>query len=226
MKKSLIGKNACFKRCVFFSVSIILIFHGIILCAVQQQPPQQSCLTLEQIFGLLEKKVDQNVIIENVEKYGANIEMDYSTAAKLARAGASDKLIETIKNHPCAALSITSPKDGAECGAVLKLEGKSENFPGKYLWAFAHVKYLKDKWWPQVGTIDVGNDGRWQGMAYLGGPQDTGFDFEIVVMWVEANVHQMLKDYLNKGDQTGNYPPMSLPGGSPSAKVVVKKIKH
>jgi hypothetical protein len=226
MKKSLIGKNACFKRCVFFSISIILIIHGTILFAGQQQPHKKSCLTLKQIFGLLEKKVDQKIIIENVEKFGANIEMDYSTAAKLARAGAIDKLIETIKSHPCAALSIISPKNGAECGSVAKIEGKSEKFPGKYLWAFAHVKFLKNKWWPQVGAIDVGKDGRWQGMVYLGGPQDTGFDFEIVVMWVEANVHQMLKDYLNKGDQTGKYPPMSLPKGSPSAKVVVKKIKH
>ncbi|HLP62788.1 MAG TPA: hypothetical protein VK186_28375 [Candidatus Deferrimicrobium sp.] len=226
MRKFLIGNNACIKRCVLFSVIIILIIQGTILCAQQQDPLQQSCLTLEQIFGLIEKKVDQNIIIENVEKYGTNIEMDYNTAVRLARVGAIDKLIEAIKNNPCAAISITAPKDGAECGAVVKLAGKSKNFPGKFLWAFTHVKYLKDKWWPQVGAIDIDEGGSWQGMAYLGSPQDIGFDFEIVVMWVDENVHQMLKEYLNKGDQTGNYPPMSLPDGSPSAKVVIKKIKQ
>ena len=211
----------------FFKVFIVLsISFPLSMSCFLSAQEQNKCLTMEQIVKLLEKDVEQEIIIENVKKYGSDLKMNTETISKLVRAGASDQLLKVIENHPCTALSITFPENGTECGSATKIEGTSKKFSGKFLWVFAHVKYLTNKWWPQVGAVKVADDGKWETMAYLGGSQDVGFDFEITAIWVDESTNQMLSNYLNRGDQTGHYPPMQLPKGSPSATVILKKTKH
>jgi hypothetical protein len=186
---------------------------------------QQNCLTIQNIQNLLEKKVDQLEIIKLIEKFGVDFELDTKTTTKLVRAGASDALLEVISQHLCTDLNIIRPTDGQECGSSVKVEGKSKGFPGKFLWIFAHVKYLRNMWWPQMNAVNLEPNGHWEMIAFLGGPQDVGFEFEITATWVDSSSNKMLNDYMTAGNQTGNYPGIKLPEGSPSTNVTVKKVR-
>ncbi|HEB35871.1 hypothetical protein LCGC14_0843930 [marine sediment metagenome] len=191
-----------------------------------QEKKQIDCLTLEQILNLIKKEVYQSEIIKQVKKYGVNFKLDRKITAQLVRVGANDSLLEAIEKNYCVELKIISPSQDIECGASVIVEGWSNNFSGKFLWVFAHVKFLKDTWWPQPGPLSIEPDGRWSGIAFLGGSQDISFDFEIKAMWVGSSVDRMLRNYLRRGEETKNYPGMRLPEGSPSAMVTVKKVSH
>lgn len=207
----------------FCALIYLIIIWGMAFTLPDQN--ESRCLTLQQVLNLL-KKVDQKKIIEQVERFGVDFELGRQTTARLVRAGAEDALLEAIEVNYCAELKIISPAEGAECGANVKVEGQSRKFPNKDLWIFAHMKSFKDKWWPQPGPVNLEEDGRWSGVAFLGGPQDIGFDFEIKALWVDSSVNEMLKDYLRRGDQAGEYFGIALPEGSPSAMVTVKKVRH
>ncbi|RMH17290.1 MAG: hypothetical protein D6696_16105 [Acidobacteria bacterium] len=185
----------------------------------------QEPFTLDQVLELLEAKADQEEIIEQIESHKADFELSRENLTALVRAGASDALLEAIEAHPYQPLVITSPAEGAEVGAYARVTGRSQPIPGKHLWLFAHRKDLA-VWWPQSGEILLEEDGTWQQSAFLGQPQDVGFDFELVVRWVSDDVHRRMVDYLSRGEATGHFPGIRLPDGEPSATVTVRKTSH
>jgi len=221
-----------FKHKVYFFKKVLIIslyFQFILVQGIlfsQEEKGQNECLDLQQVLGLLEKNVDQTRIIDQVKKFGVDFELDTKVTTQLVRAGANDNLLEIIENSTCGSpIVITSPKSGEEVGASVRVEGKSKTFSGKYLWVFAHREGLT-VWWPQGGTIKVSEDESWRQVAYIGGHQDIGFDFEVKAIWVDEKTDRDLKDYLARGEKTGEFPGIPLPDGFPTATVIVHKVRH
>jgi hypothetical protein len=213
------------------------VFVHILCCLVlgfslpaQQDKQVPKCLKLEDVIKLLKNKdVVPKSIVKDVAKYKADFKLDTKTTSKLVREGASDELLKAIEENPCSDLTnltILFPTTGMECGRAVKVEGVAQKIPGKYLWVFAHAKFLINQWWPQVAVAHVNDTGKWVGRAYLGEKADIGYNFEIVARWVTPEIHGKLTAYISRGSQTGHYPPIELPKGSPSAKVIVKKTAH
>ncbi len=208
---------------------LLLLVSMVFIMPTFSRAEESKAFTLEQIIKLLnEGKITQSEMIQQIEKYKVDFKLETNEAIKLTRAGASDELLESIKKNyiTIEKIVITSPSNGEECGATIKVEGKSEKFPNKFLWVFSHRADLTDKWWPQTGVVKVNEDGRWLIGVTLGQPQDVGFNFEIKAIWVDKNIHNQMEEYLVSGEKTNSYPPIRLPEGEPSAQVTIKKVKH
>lgn len=190
-------------------------------CSENANKPFES----EEIITLIKGGVPEKEIIKQVEKVKVNFALDIKTTANLVRAGCSDKLLIVIKQNNFSKLIITSPVNGARCGAQVKVSGTAEKVDGKHLWLFSHRAGL-NMWWPQSGEVVVNDDHSWVQGVYLGQQQDVGFDFEITAIWVDNGVHRQMSDYLVSGGITGHYPGIPLPEGFPSCTVIVKKEIH
>jgi hypothetical protein len=193
--------------------------------SVQQEASSRRSLTADQIIDLLKNKVKETEIKNQIAKFKVDFDLTPESTAKLVRAGAGDELLEAIKTNRSGELVITYPRNGEECGATTRIEGRSMIISDKFLWVFAHRKGLS-AWWPQSGVVSVEKNGMWVQGINLGGLQDVGFDFEIKAMWVDATVDRRMKDYLANGEKTGQYPGIPLPEGAPIAEVTVRKVRH
>ena len=215
------------KLCVLLLI-FIFVLNG--FASAQEKDVSLKPFDLDQIIKLLMEKIDEAEIIKQVKKYKVNFEYTRDVERKLIRAGASDDLLDTIKMSYIGkkedSLVITFPRNDEECGAVVRVEGISKKYPNRFLWVFAHRVDLTDQWWPQTSTVNVNDDGSWIIGANLGGPQDIGFPFEIVAMWVNESVHKKMKNYISTGASTNHYPPIQLPKGELTTKVKVRKVRH
>lgn len=211
------------------TLTIIILFSLLIQMTItfaQEETSSSEPFTLEDIIGLLENGVENTTIIEQIEENKVDFdELTVEDIRELIRAGASDELIEAIEENPYEPIVIISPREDEECGATVRVTGRSRIFPDRHLWLFTHVKGL-GVWWPQRGEVIVEENGEWVQGASLGGEQDIGFDFELKVIWVNEEVHEQMEEYLAKGEATGRYPGIRLPEGGPSVQVTVKKVRH
>ena len=202
---------------------------GIEEVIAQQEDKSLKPYSLSDILSLLEKKGARQISEEDILKRIEHSKVDFSLSAiiiaDLARAGASDRLIEAIGNSN-RDIVITSPTNGESCGPDIEVRGRSMRIKDKHLWVFAHRRMpaLKNKWWPQSGVVDVADSGEWVIDVHLGGNQDIGHPFEIRAVWVDKDVHRKMEEWLERSEQTGKYPPIPLPEGTPSAQVTVTRI--
>ncbi|OLD27721.1 MAG: hypothetical protein AUJ04_03370 [Acidobacteria bacterium 13_1_40CM_3_55_6] len=203
----------------YFWVASFLFF---VLSVTARNSIAQQPFSVQQVTSLLEKKVAESEIQKQVEQYKVSFELTRENVTALTRAGASDQLLKVIEGNLYRDLVITSPKNDEEAGSVLKVYGKSKKVPNKHLWLFAQRKGLS-VWWPQGGEIELDEKDEWLQSTFVGQPQDVGFKFEIVAMWVSDSVHKDLIDYLQTSEKTGRYPGIRLPEGSPVARVTVRK---
>lgn len=184
---------------------------------------QTDCLTLQKILDLLGKKIEQQKIIEQVEKYGVDFNLDNKISIKLVRANASDSLLAAIERHYCAELTITSPTDSSEHGEMVRVRGNSRIISGKFLWVLAHRTDLGNEWWPQVSAIKPDSRGNWSRDTRIGEKQDIGSYFEIKAIWVDSLAHRELNGRIDIYRTEQRYPGIALPEGSPSTSVIVKR---
>ena len=107
-------------------------------------------------------------------------------------------------------VKIIGPDDGAlvtEFGAVA---GSAVLPTDSYLWVLVRRKGF-DGWWPQgEGAVPV-HQGQWQVSVTFGGPQDSGFDFEIAALVVGQSTHEFWTDWVARVKETGLFPPVRLP---------------
>lgn len=127
-------------------------------------------------------------------------------ASTLFPAGA---LAQTAKSSPCD-VTVTAPSTGAKAGSDVLVSGRATVPPGSALWAFAHRKGLAI-WWPQGGGPAEVDRGEYSVLVTLGGPQDVGAEFEILVEVVDGAESAKLDAWFKRADATGNYPGMGLP---------------
>jgi hypothetical protein len=100
---------------------------------------------------------------------------------------------------------------------------------GNALWAFAHRKGLAI-WWPQGGgAAAIDQRGEYDVLVSLGGPQDVGAEFDIILQVVDGAESAKLDAWFKRSAETGNYPGMTLPafvsGCGVPPKVTVIKIR-
>ena len=187
-------------------------------------------LTYDEIISLLSKKVDGNEICKQIKTVKVSFKLTTQQISKLVKSGASDNLLSCIESNVIvdkpfeAAIVITSPQRGEECGTNLQVSGTAKIIPGKHLWLFAHRRGLA-KWWPQSGEIIVEENGEWVQGAYIGQHQDIGFDFEIKAIWLDEATHSQVSQTLSTWEAQNSWPGMTLPAGEPVATVVVKKAR-
>jgi hypothetical protein len=225
LRKSSFLRDVCLVTCfIFFSVNVI----------AQETKP----LELQEVLNLMKRGVPEETLVNRIKELKVNFSLDTSDTAKLARAGASNSLLEVIKENYSKkgkngkinivtdenGLTISFPRDGFECGPNVVVKGTSRTIPGKHLWVYAHRSDLSG-WWPQQSAVKIKADGSWVQSVNIGGPQDIGFEFEIKAMWVSEAIHREMQQYMNDGVASREWPPIPLPEGGPSKMVTVKKVK-
>lgn len=193
------------------------------------QAGAKKTVTQDEIVKLLESKVPEAEIIKLVNSQAVDFTLTPGVTATLVRKGASDNLLAAIDKGKVQGsdLEITSPFLDQEVSHSVPVRGRSKDFSpqGKSLWLFAHRDDLEDMWWPQQSAVKVNAvTGEWVRGVSFGSNDDIGFDFEVMAIWVEAEVDRKLKDYIKLGARTGDYPPMPLPNGFPTASVKVRRV--
>jgi len=184
---------------------------------------QTEQINLEQVISLLEGDIPESEIIERIRQYQVDFLLTNENLRTLIRQGASDELLEAIEMYQYRELVITSLVDDDECGSQLRVEGRSDPFPDKHLWLFAHRRGLA-VWWPQGGEVFIEENGEWMQSAFIGQPQHVGFKFEVKAMWVGEEVHTQLMEYLRSGELSGRFPGIQLPEGSPVVQVTCRRV--
>jgi hypothetical protein len=81
---------------------------------------------------------------------------------------------------------------------------------GQYMWVAINPEKTPGLWWPQGGRITPLN-GQWDVQAWMGGDQDKGTKFNIIVISLDEEGDKYYLDYLAKGQKTGSYPGNPLP---------------
>ena len=102
---------------------------------------------------------------------------------------------------------ITSPKSGDDAPASIIVSGISLGMlpKGDHLWLVVNPHTNPGRWWPQE-QINTSSK-LWNSHANLGGEKDIG-KYDVAVVSVNDKDNQYYEDYLKKGNETGNYPPL------------------
>jgi hypothetical protein len=107
-----------------------------------------------------------------------------------------------------------SPKDESIQISPVSLTGTSKNLPqGKHFWIVVNP-HGSNGWWPQTSEIMIKPNGKWSGVALLGG--DKGKKFDIHFILADNQAHNEFNEYLTECTQTKKYPEKPLPSGSNS----------
>jgi hypothetical protein len=141
------------------------------------------------------------------QKYNARTLLRYNWRSRLSnvlprrvlRWHASQGLVE-----------ILSPRRGEDVGDTGMVRGRATLSAGTYLWVLAR-RHDVEGWWPQGdGPIPV-VDGSWSVPVDYGGPQDSGFQFEVAAVVVAQTVHERWLEWIQNVKSTGVFPPVRLP---------------
>jgi len=118
--------------------------------------------------------------------------------------------------HPGAAaqtgsfVKIISPHAEERVAGAGLVTGHAGLSAGSHLWILVRRKDV-DGWWPQgSGPVSV-VDGCWAVQVTYGGPRDAGFEFEIAALLVTQPVHENWLEWVRDVQNTGLFPPVSLP---------------
>ena len=110
-------------------------------------------------------------------------------------------------------VQILAPQHGAIVAGACMVEGTAIIPPDSYLWVLARRNDF-DGWWPQgAGAVPV-NGNQWSVSVKFGGPQDAGWDFEIVALAVRHPTHELWTGWVARVKETGQFPPVQLPAAS------------
>jgi hypothetical protein len=121
-------------------------------------------------------------------------------------------LTPTSTISPPIDVKIKSPTYGEIVSVSTIISGTSsgELPKGQYMWVAINPEKAPGLWWPQGGRITPLN-GQWDVQAWMGGDQDKGTKFKIIVISLDEEGDKYYLDYLAKGQKTGSYPGNPLP---------------
>jgi hypothetical protein len=109
-----------------------------------------------------------------------------------------------------ATVDILAPQSGATVSDTGMVEGSASMPSDSFLWVLARRKDF-DGWWPQgAGAVNVDRN-CWSVSVNYGGPQDTGFDFELAALVVRQSTHELWTNWVARVKETGLFPPVQLP---------------
>jgi hypothetical protein len=107
-----------------------------------------------------------------------------------------------------------SPKDESLQISPVSLTGTSNNLPhDKHFWIVVNP-HGSNGWWPQTREIMIKSNGKWSGVALLGGEKGQKFDIHFIL--ADNQAHNEFNEYLSECTSSGKYPEKPLPSGSNS----------
>jgi hypothetical protein len=122
-------------------------------------------------------------------------------------------------------VKILSPQNGDDVGNKIVVKGTSKVKDGSSVWVLVHLRLLTDQWWPQPKPL-VQPNGDWEALAYIGQPDDVGFDFEIAVATFDKEAEKEILAYHEAGMKTEKWLPIKFPETTSNIDIVtVKKVK-
>ncbi len=122
---------------------------------------------------------------------------DWRSKVKGALPSSVARRLEAFRSGASSGCSVEILR-ASENGAV---EGSAQLTEDAHLWVLVHRKDVNG-WWPQGGGEIAVTGGQWSVQVQYGGPEDTGYDFEIAAVIIGSAVH---KQWL------GSHPPVQLP---------------
>jgi hypothetical protein len=142
------------------------------------------------------------------QRYNQRTLLRYDWRSRFARV-LPRSVLRGQRRHGCS-VDIRSPTQGERVGESGVVEGRATVIPDSHLWVLVHRKDV-DGWWPQGGGSIPVAGGRWSAQADYGGPQDTGFEFEVAAVIVSRAVHDRWLAWVQAVRDTGALPPARLP---------------
>jgi hypothetical protein len=124
-------------------------------------------------------------------------------------------------------VKINNPGNGQEVPNWITVHGTIDgSIPdNNYLWLLVGLE-PEQQWWPQTGNIKpTGQD--WEIRARIGGGVNLsiGLEYKILAILVNEKVNEDFNNWLEKGKQEENYPPMEFPDGTILDKISVIKVE-
>lgn len=111
-------------------------------------------------------------------------------------------------------ITFTEPQDESVQISPVSLTGTSKNLTqNSHFWVVVNP-HGSNGWWPQTREIMIKPNGKWSGVALLGG--DKGQKFDIHFILADNQAHNEFNEYLSECTESGKYPGKPLPSGSNS----------
>jgi len=128
-----------------------------------------------------------------------------------------------LPNH----VTITKPKNGDKVGGSVTVKGTFTRKDRSRVWVLLHPKVgFLGQWWPQNKTT-IHPDGTWEALAYVGGRQDVGMEFEIAVAAFGVEENRWIEEYHKKAAKDGSSRPIDFPKTTSNICIAtVRKTSH
>ncbi len=111
-------------------------------------------------------------------------------------------------------VKITYPTDGDRVPNFITVKGTTNRDiqANDFLWLFVGLDEV-NQWWPQGGGNIFPIEGKWSKEARIGAGPDLDIDrpFQIAVLSVGKIENEELNLWVEKGNETHEYPPFKLP---------------
>jgi hypothetical protein len=114
-------------------------------------------------------------------------------------------------------IEITKPVDGDNVDTTQSIEGTSKDITDfQQIWIAVYIPsinryYLQDK--RSLGFNNLAN-GEWGTRAIIGGPNDSGREFQLLAILADENANNIIIEYLDKCNKDEEWPGMeNLPAG-------------
>jgi hypothetical protein len=100
-------------------------------------------------------------------------------------------------------IAISAPVDGASVGRLEHIAGTSGHIPPGYaIWVVVYA-HAGGRYHPHNSPAEMETGGEWASHAYIGGTDDVGQRFDIIVVLADVSAQRALKTYVGKATSTG-----------------------
>ena len=145
------------------------------------------------------------------------------TASTPVTSAASNAVTITVTT-----VTISFPIGGSSASQIVTAQGTSQNIPsGQVIWAIVYVPSIA-LYYPMPIAAVVQSSGAWQTQVTVGGPTDTGLQFDIIMVLANQAGQASLVAYNQDSERNhpGNYPGIpQLPAGLiECSKVTVTRL--
>jgi len=113
-------------------------------------------------------------------------------------------------------IQIISPNSADLVPILARVEGEfSGELPRDlHMWLVVNPSTSTGLWWPQKGQINPTEGRPWIIDAWIGEDKDAGKRFDIAVVLLDKNDNQLFQNYMQKGQETGDWLGIPLPANA------------
>lgn len=124
--------------------------------------------------------------------------------------------VEDPSPTPPPTINIVFPLNGSSASQYVTAQGTAQNIPSRQvIWAIVYVRNIS-LYYPMPAAVIVEPNGSWQTPVTIGGPNDTGLQFDIIMVVANQTGQASLAAYNEDAEKNhpGNYPGIpQLPEG-------------